>query len=176
MSSNYTGSIRDDDDTDGSVLTSQKAGKINARGNGANSHAVANSPNAPAAITGSTAPTAAADAFDAAAFDALPLPDKLDKAAHASLSFKMALIASTDVATASDARIRAALNAAQSIVLIKARIDEAKFHAPRPDRMEEHWARWEALKSRPIHASRAADGRPVSGLIEAQAVAQPEEA
>jgi hypothetical protein len=148
-----------------------------ARRNGANASAAANTttgrPAGAASIALLSPPTA--DAFDAAAFDALPLPDKLDKAAHASLAFKMALIASTDVATASDARIRAALNAAQSIVLIKARIDEARFHAPPPDRMEEYRARWEALKSRPIHASRAADGQPVSGLIEVRAVAQPEE-
>jgi hypothetical protein len=171
MANTYTGYIRDDDDTDDSILASQQVGKINARGAGANSHAVANSPSAPAVITGS-----AAEAFDAAAFDALPLPDKLDKAAHASLAFKMALIATTDPATATDARIRAALNAAQSIFLIKARIDEARFHALPPDRSEEYRARWEAIKSRPIRASRAADGQPVSGLLEVQAVAQPEEA
>jgi hypothetical protein len=114
-------------------------------------------------------PGSGAEAFDAAAFDALPLPDKLDKAAHASLSFKMALIASTDVATASDARIRAALNAAQSIVLIKARIDEARFHAPLPDRSEEYRARWEKLKREGIGRASRADGQPVSGLIEVQA-------
>jgi hypothetical protein len=95
---------------------------------------------------GGTAPTAA-DTFDAAAFDALPLRDKLDRAAHASLAFKMALIASTDVATASDARIKAALSAAQSIVLTKARVDEVGLsRAPGPDRTAEHWARWEKLK------------------------------
>ncbi len=65
---------------------------------------------------GGTAPASTADAFDPAAFDALPLRDKLDRAAHASSAFKMALIASTDVPTASDARIKAALSAAQSIL------------------------------------------------------------
>jgi hypothetical protein len=112
-------------------------------------------------------PGSAADTFDPAAFDALPLADKLDKAAHASLSFKMALIASTDVATATDARIRAALNAAQSIVLIKARIDEAKFHAPLPDRTAEHLARWQALKSRSNRGSRT-DSQPVVDIIEVE--------
>ena len=43
----------------------------------------------------------------------------------------MALIASTDVATASDARIKAALSAAQSILPLKAKMDEAEFHAAR---------------------------------------------
>ena len=86
----------------------------------------------------------------------------------------MALIASTDVATASDARIRAALNAAQSVILIKARIDEAKFHAQPPDRSEEYRARWERLKSEGIaRASRAVtgstDGPHAAGVIEAVA-------
>jgi len=102
----------------------------------------------------------------------LPLPDKLDKAAHASLAFRMALIA-----TASDARIRAALNAAQSVILIKARIDESKFSAPLPDRTEEHRARWEELKresltmkEREIAArARRVDGQPDAGVIEVQA-------
>jgi hypothetical protein len=125
--------------------------------------------------------SAAADTFDAAAFDALPLRDKLDRAAHASLAFKMALIASTDVATATDARIKAALSAAQSIVLTKARVDEVGLsRAPGPDRTAEHWARWEALKrdgvsrqireslerERAARASRAADGLPVIGVID----------
>jgi hypothetical protein len=164
MTSTYTGYIRDDDDTDGSVLTSQQTGKINARGTGANSHAVATTPNAPAVMPGS-----GADAFDAAAFDALPLPDKLDKAAHASLAFKMALIATTDPATATDARVRAALGAAQSITLVKVRVDEARFHAQPPDRSEEYPARWERIKREPIgHASRS-NGQPAPGLIEVQA-------
>jgi len=58
----------------------------------------------------------------------------------------MALIASTDVPTASDARIKAALSAAQSILPLKARIDETEFHAKLPDRSAEHRARWERLK------------------------------
>jgi hypothetical protein len=114
------------------------------------------------------------------AFHALPLRDKLDKAAHASLAFKMALIASTDAATATDARIKAALSAAQSILPLKARIDETEFRAKLPDRSAEHWARWEALKrdgvSRQIQeslererASRAADGQPVIDVIETTA-------
>jgi hypothetical protein len=53
----------------------------------------------------------------------------------------MALIASTDVATASDARIKAALSAAQSILPLKARLDEVEFHAKLPDRSAEHRAR-----------------------------------
>jgi len=89
------------------------------------SRARSKAPNATPAIPGNIP---AADVFDPAAFDALPLPDKLDKAAHTSLAFKMALIATT----ASDARIRAALNAAQSVILIKARVNEAKFTHRRP--------------------------------------------
>jgi hypothetical protein len=77
-----------------------------ARRNGASAPAAENPQTGrPIALGGSAA---AADTFDPAAFDALPLRDKLDRAAHASLAFKMALIASTDVATASDARIKAA--------------------------------------------------------------------
>jgi hypothetical protein len=88
-----------------------------------------------------------ADTFDPAAFDALPLRDKLDRAAHASLAFKMALIASTDVATASDARIKAALSAAQSVILTKARVDEVGLsHVPGPDRTAEHLKRWQELR------------------------------
>ena len=48
--------------------------------------------------------------------------------------------------TASDARIKAALSAAQSILPLKARLDEVEFHAKLPDRSAEHLARWEALK------------------------------
>jgi hypothetical protein len=130
--------------------------------------APATASNPPATIPGSTVPAPSADAFDAGEFDALPLPDKLDKAAHASLNFKMALIASTDVATASDARIRAALNAAQSIVLIKARIDEVKFHAAPPDNSAEHRVRWERLKRE--RAARASQGAviDVDGIVQAK--------
>jgi hypothetical protein len=96
-----------------------------------------------------TGSAAVADTFDAAAFDALPLRDKLDRAAHASLAFRMALIASTDVATATDARIKVALSAAQSILPLKVRINETEFHAKLPDRTAEHLARWEALKRDP---------------------------
>jgi hypothetical protein len=110
-----------------------------------------------------TGSAAAADTFDPTAFDALPLRDKLDRAAHASLAFKMALIASTDVTTATDARIKAALSAAQSILPLKARLDEVEFHAKLPDRSAEHRARWEALKRNPI---RDADGRPLGVVIE----------
>jgi hypothetical protein len=58
----------------------------------------------------------------------------------------MALIASTDVATASDVRLKAALSAAQSILPLEARLDEVEFHAKLPDRSAEHGARWERLK------------------------------
>jgi hypothetical protein len=77
------------------------------------------------------------------------------------LAFKMALIASTDVANATDARIKAALSAAQSILPLKTRLDEVEFHAKLPDRSAEHLARWEKLKreNAAADAARAAKER-----------------
>ena len=86
----------------------------------------------------------------------------------------MALIASTDVANATDARIKAALSAAQTILPLKARLAEVEFHAKLPDRSAEHRALWEALKrdgvSRQIQESlkrerAAADGEPVIEIV-----------
>jgi hypothetical protein len=106
-----------------------------------------------------TGSAAVADTFDAAAFDALPLRDKLDRAAHASLAFKMALIASTDVATADAARLKVALSAAQSILPLKARLDEVEFRAKLPDRSAEHRERWERLKRENAAADAAREER-----------------
>ena len=104
---------------------------------------------APAASPGTTPQSAitSGDAFDAAEFDALSLPEKLHRATHAALTWKMALIATTDPATASDARVKAALAAAQSIVLSKIRVDEMQFRPQPPSRMAEHLARWQKLKA-----------------------------
>lgn len=69
------------------------------------------------------------------------------RGSHTSSSFSSATAGPPHSrATASDARLKAALSAAQSILPLKARIDETEFLAKLPDRSAEHRARWERLK------------------------------
>jgi hypothetical protein len=109
---------------------------------------------APAAPLPPAAPvTPREPAFDPAEFAALPLPEKLDRAAHASLAYKMRLVATTNPETDDIQKVKAALSAAQTLLQGKIRVDESALQRrTEVDRSAELLARWNALKAE--HAAR----------------------
>ncbi len=62
------------------------------------------------------------------------------------LSFKMALIASTDPERDDIQKVKAALAAAQSVMLGKLRVDEVSFRASREDRTQEYLERFRPIE------------------------------